>query len=487
MELNSGNTKAKSAYEVALERASRMPAAPAQGERGAIEPILYDDDGYAVTDNVSVQNLSFASQAKAAQTSMFVDSSAVASYDIGSNFDMEDITEMPKLPEPDAEKCPVSVHWGGPMFDYGGYARMNRTYVIGLHSMGSIVKTIPMATIENVNKSTLDFLRRQSNVNLSNKYPRVYGMTIPDLMAHRGMKILYTMMETSKGIHKELVDRYNMADELWVPCTWNYEVFKDAGVVAPIRIMPLGVDTDAFCPDGDKLDLPGHPFKFLSVFGWSYRKGFDVMIQAFLEEFSKKEEVTFVLSTRFVGQAGKKDRIKSDFAHIRSMVAKPDSELPHISLHNGYTADVDMPKLYRSCHCFVLPSRGEGQGLPYMEAGACGLPVIASDHGGQRDFLDSEVAYMVEPDSYFTSRKTDSSFKNMAWISHFYEDQQFPDYGRAAIDKLRAHMRFVYENHAEAKKKTALLRKRLVEKFDWRLCVERVHGRLMEICGGIKP
>jgi glycosyltransferase involved in cell wall biosynthesis len=122
-----------------------------------------------------------------------------------------------------------------------------------------------------------------------------------------------------------------------------------------------------------------------------------------------------------------------------------------------------------------------------MEAGACGIPVIASDHGGQRDFLDSEVAYMVPPDGYFTSRRTDPPFRNMSWISHFYENQQFPEYGRTAIDTLRHHMRTVYENHSDALKKGVKLRDRLVEKFDWRLCVERVHSRLSEICREVNP
>jgi len=491
MELNKSNAKVKTAFELAMERAARVSATlPSSGSPEGGAPRLFDADGFAIVDNVSVQTPSFSSSGdRKPVLSLFKDGGEVpGAYDIVSDFDIEDITQMPSLPDPDPKSAKVpAVHWGGPMFDYGGYARMNRTYIIKLHAMGAVVRTIPMQTIENVNKPTSDFLRGLSNVKLSNKYPRVYGMTIPDLLAHGGMKILYTMMETSKRIHPELVDRYNMADELWVPCTWNIEVFKNSGVQVPIKLFPLGVDTGVFHPDGEKMDLPGRTFKFLSVFGWSYRKGFDVMIQAFLEEFDKDEDVTLLLSTRFEGQAGKKKRILDDFAHIRSLVGKPDSRLPHVSLHNGYTSDADMPKLYRSCSCFVLPSRGEGQGLPYMEAGACGLPVIASDHGGQRDFLDSEVAYMVEPDGYFTSRRTDPPFKNMAWISHFYENQEFPDYGRKAIDALRAHMRDVYGNYGEAKRKAALLRRRLEDNFDWHTCVERVYARLQQICDGVEP
>jgi glycosyltransferase involved in cell wall biosynthesis len=479
MELSEKNTKARSAYEVALERAERKSHKLDQPAPKGVEPRQTDEDGFAVTDHVSIQTPSFS---KIMGIPGIVTD---ALHEVG--FDLDDITEMPSLPDAEPRSFEACVHWEGPMFDYGGYARMNRTYIINLHSMGAMVRVIPKETITNVNKKTEEFLRMLSHTKLSNKYPRVYGMTIPDIMGHGGPKILYTMMETSIRIHPELVDRYNMADELWVPCTWNETVFRDSGVLTPIKVLPLGVDTTAFSPEGEKIPLSGGSFKFLSVFGWSYRKGFDVMIQAFLEEFSRKEDVSLVLSTRFEGQAGKTKRIMDDFKYIRGLVKKSDADLPHVALHNGYTPDADMPKLYRSCQCFVLPSRGEGQGLPYMEAGSCGLPVIASDHGGQRDFLDSDVAYMVEPDGYFTSRRTDPPFQNMAWISHFYEDQQFPKYERPAIDKLRAHMRDVYENYSAAKSKGEALRNRLVENFDWTKCSERVYQRLVETCRGINP
>ena len=39
-------------------------------------------------------------------------------------------------------------------------------------------------------------------------------------------------------------------------------------------------------------------------------------------------------------------------------------------------------------HALVSATRGEGFGLPLLEAAACGLPVIATDWSGHKDFLD---------------------------------------------------------------------------------------------------
>lgn len=38
-----------------------------------------------------------------------------------------------------------------------------------------------------------------------------------------------------------------------------------------------------------------------------------------------------------------------------------------------------MPSLYKAADAFVLPSRGEGWGIPYMEAMAMGLPTIGTN------------------------------------------------------------------------------------------------------------
>jgi len=379
MEIDARRRGLRSSFEVAMDRSVAIPAG-ATGQKsprvdnGGSGPIVdlrddeptYNEAAFAINDHVSIADNSFTKKKKTASIQAIVDDEMPDEPE-----HLLDMTSMPSLPPPDDRNFAVSCQWGGPMFDYGGYARMNRTFTMGLARRGALIKTRPMESITNVNAATEDFIRKLSNIDLPGKYPRVYGQTIPDIIAHGGRKILYTMMETSNGIHKELAERYNLADEIWVPCRWNVDTFRASGVLPEIRVMPLGVDTKMFNPDVEPLnfDFGTRGFKFLSVFGWSYRKGYDVLIQAYLEEFSSKDDVSLIISSRFVGDKDKKKRIFSDFSHIRSQVAKDDSELPHVTLHCEYTPDKDMPRLYKGGDCFVLPSRGEGFGLPF-----CFLP-----------------------------------------------------------------------------------------------------------------
>lgn len=51
----------------------------------------------------------------------------------------------------------------------------------------------------------------------------------------------------------------------------------------------------------------------------------------------------------------------------------------------------EMPLLYSAATALIYPSKAEGQGLPLMEALACGCPTVASDIPTTRDLCNSQV------------------------------------------------------------------------------------------------
>ena len=64
----------------------------------------------------------------------------------------------------------------------------------------------------------------------------------------------------------------------------------------------------------------------------------------------------------------------------------------------GFVPDDDLALLYNAATLLALPSKGEGFGLPVVEAMACGLPVIASDRNSLPEVMGG-AGLLFDPDS----------------------------------------------------------------------------------------
>ena len=65
----------------------------------------------------------------------------------------------------------------------------------------------------------------------------------------------------------------------------------------------------------------------------------------------------------------------------------------------GYIPDREKADHYRLADAFVMPGRGEGFGIVYLEAMACGIPVVASSADASQEAVRSgELGVVVDPD-----------------------------------------------------------------------------------------
>jgi glycosyltransferase involved in cell wall biosynthesis len=81
-------------------------------------------------------------------------------------------------------------------------------------------------------------------------------------------------------------------------------------------------------------------------------------------------------------------------AHLAALGAGPD-EVADIELVLDPVPHAAMADLYASADAFVLPTRGEGAGMPVLEAAACGVPVVATAWGGHEELMLPETAFPV--------------------------------------------------------------------------------------------
>ena len=401
-----------------------------------------------------------------------------------SDFDNVDNDEAPVK----QEKQRLEIEWHGPFHDAGGYARMNREIAMGLSRMGVNVKTDIEAKRNMMETIDISPIEQMQNNVLANpdKATRVYGMLAPRaLHQSKYRKCIFTMMESS-AVGSKYMERCQYADELWVPSEFNVDIFKKAGFKKPIIKIPLGVDTDLYRPNLDPIKgiNPDNQFMFMSVFGWSLRKGYDLLIPVFLRTFTKKDNVSLLIVSRIWGSADPehKNEIKREIARLRQAVideGRDKDDLPDIKFFGDLVPEKMMPNLYNTANAFVLTSRGEGWGLPYMEASACGLPVIGTRHGGQLDFLNDDNSYLIDFDGYEQASK-ELTLK----VSTYYEGQPFPKFGDVATRDLTSAMRSVFENKTEAKTKARKLRQDILGKYTWNHVCQNVYNRLEAINKG---
>lgn len=147
-----------------------------------------------------------------------------------------------------------------------------------------------------------------------------------------------------------------------------------------ITLINPGVDTTRFCPGLPCDDLkaqiglqPGQKL-ILSVGRLSRRKGFDMAVRSLPMLIEHGIDVHYAL----IG-------IGEDWEYLGELARELGVQ---DRLHRlGHVAPEDLPRWYNACDVFAMPNREingdtEGFGMVFIEAGACGKPVVAGQAGG---------------------------------------------------------------------------------------------------------
>ncbi|NND70394.1 MAG: glycosyltransferase family 4 protein, partial [Rhodothermales bacterium] len=158
-----------------------------------------------------------------------------------------------------------------------------------------------------------------------------------------------------------------------------------------IRVVNNGANVERFGHIGSN-GTNGRKKTVLTVSRLVERKGIDTVLRSLPTVLQKVPELSYVV----VGDGPDLDRLTS-----LAQTLNVDSHVEFV----GPIAPNELPELYHHCDVFVMPSRNsppdvEGFGIVFLEANACGKPVIGARTGGIPDaILHRQTGLLVDADN----------------------------------------------------------------------------------------
>lgn len=188
---------------------------------------------------------------------------------------------------------------------------------------------------------------------------------------------------------------YRYVDAVIANSQFTKQLLLDLGVRPErIHLINPGIDINQFRPGLDttalrkKFGLQDKKIIF-SVGRLSRRKGFDNVIRSLPDVLKNEPQAHYAIGG-----------IGEDLKYLKELAKQVDVE-EHVTFL-GKVSDHDLPYWYNLCDVFIMPNRKvgedtEGFGMVFIEANACGRPVISGIEGGTGDaVLHGETGFRVD-------------------------------------------------------------------------------------------
>lgn len=282
----------------------------------------------------------------------------------------------------------------------------------------------------------------------------------------RGTVIQWIVFESTR-VPEIVMPTMLAADQVWVPSEWGRNTLIANGM-PPNRceVIPEGVDTDAYHP---WYSAPNpQPLKFLTVGKFEQRKSHQETLLAWRQTFGNDSGVELTVKTNhFVNAQGKQASL-TDFINSIGLTNVR-------TIWDSHSAE-NMADLYRQHHVFVLPSKGEGWGLPLIEAAASGMPIITTMYSAQTQFL-YPIRSSVIPVAFELGDITCAEFQ------HFYptSDQRYGQWAMPRVDSIVQALTQARNNYVALKQQAQQNALTIRRDFNWArsadLVVKTLHSR----------
>ena len=264
-----------------------------------------------------------------------------------------------------------------------------------------------------------------------------------------------------------------------VTSNWVKEMYVRDGISGDnIVVLPVGCDTDTFVPVSrtdpkviavrESLGVAPDELMILTVGGDAASKGGREVMRA-LAQIDKK-----VPKWKYVCKVWPQQRTSIQDASDEELAESLGIEKKVIYAVNTISRSF-MPYLIGACDIYAAPSRLEGFGMPQVEAGACGKPVLSINAMGMLDTLvHGETALLAG-----VARKIVVDEVILGAAAGYeeghkvvFETPRIVDY-RADVQDIASYMEILMNNNELRDKMGKAGRERVVANFDYRVVAQK--------------
>lgn len=187
----------------------------------------------------------------------------------------------------------------------------------------------------------------------------------------------------ARGLPRELRRTLARYRRILTYSHWSRDVFVEAGL-APDQVgvwapkVALDLDPASVRALRGSREPSG---RVLAVAEWGARKNIEALVRGFVRARGRVGQGSLVVKLRRI-------EAQSAARWLERIVSEERGEPEAISLVVDNVAPETLRQLYLDADIYCMPTRGEGFGLPFLEAMSYGCAVIAPADGGHRDVVD---------------------------------------------------------------------------------------------------
>ncbi len=369
----------------------------------------------------------------------------------------------------------MNVKYLGPLKDYSGYGEANRHYVAALDTVGvNVIPELVSYTAESSDFGTLgarieSLYSRPSTsdykIKILHTTPNVFKRHMEDGKYH----IAHFFWETDR-VPDDFATGLRLCDEIWTGSEANRQAILSTGVDKPVHIFPQAIEANREWPEKYIItDFDG--YLFYSIFEWTDRKNPAGLLNAYWNAFQDGENVGLLIKTYFRGfDTGTRRMIRHQIDILKRRSGLQN--FPPVFLYLDLMDRTQVMRVHSTGDCYVSAHRGEGWGVPQVEAALAGNPVISTGYGGCHEYFHDGEDMLIVPYEMTQLHGMDHS-------SQWYTSQQ--KWAKPDMDVFIKNMRFCYENPEKSTKIGKKAQKNVISQFNFKTVGDAMKARLTEI------